>query len=666
TAITPRLAGKEFTSDLFANLPTTAGGPVGADAQPKSVAAPPTAAPAAPRSVPMSASVFVAERAAPQVVLNAINASVAMEAPRVRENLAQLEILVPTGPAREALEVLKASSLTPDARTHIKNALDFVEAAVPNYNRVTANQVRTLNFERLKPALAPEVRTDLFNAKLEIFDQLLQLDLSLAGLTTDFVDKPDETSSPAIFNFHFLVMHRAPDTLAPNDEGKHFEYSVKHADMSIAALRAVETRIKLYRDLIALCRKNLALIEADQARLRQRLKVVDDELAEARQDVAVAQALLDEETDRVNALNDHREQVLREHTGFLVFHRPRAIEARDETPVCVIEPALRIAPVPACLEEDLPLPPDFQALAEVFRHSPAGWFKYAPRWIETLDRLDPLRDLLTRASQSVTINRVAPAASSGRFNLAINHVLIARATVSANFALAVHALDPAQFTTWSWSDLRRRAEETLTLGHLIDAGPAQLAQQASKELHDLFKVGACLHRDFSQVEPFLRLLWAERYGEFDGPADFRDLSRLPRWSNVRFALRREMQIHADWLYSRVDAARPEALELIHDLIRVGLLLASHAPVDQLITGSVAEETTPTTGELIKLTVDPLRVRIGMEVLVHQDNNPLVRAVVEDIGTSQVSARVTAVPVAAKLRPEAATVRFQLRTPQFRR
>jgi hypothetical protein len=62
--------------------------------------------------------------------------------------------------------------------------------------------------------------------------------------------------------------------------------------------------------------------------------------------------------------------------------------------------------------------------------------------------------------------------------------------------------------------------------------------------------------------------------------------------------------------------------------------------------------------LLKLLVDPLRVRIGMEVVVHQGNQALVHGVVEDIGAGQVSARITNVPVAAKLDPQRATVRFQ--------
>ena len=659
---TPASGVNTFARQLFANMQPSAA----ADAS----AAPATALRAAPATrggalATSFATSLVGSRPFSTTVHNLVLSGEVLSTQTGAGQVTTLQNLVHQSNNPEAIAALKnlmdVSSATVEAQGQLKNLATFADNFVPNFDNISPNQIRAIPLDRLQPALAPEVRKDISSAKLEIFDQLLQLDISLAGLTTDFVDTLPGATAPTVFNFHQLLAQRVDPllNLTNADEAAHFSVGVKHADMSIAALRAVESRIKLYRNFITVCRDKLAKIEASQAALEQRLKVVGDELKEARQDVAVAQALLAEETARVQGINDHREQILREHASFVVFHRPRAVEARDNSPSRALEPALRIAPVPACLEANLPLPPDLHALAEAFRDAPARWFKYAPQWIEGLDRIEPLRDLMIRAAkQTATITRAAPVASSGRFASAITGVFAARSAVFASQISLVSALNPALFPSWSWGELRRRAHETLTLGHLIDAGPTKLAQQAAGELHNLFQVGACLHHSFSQVTPFLRLLWAEQFSEFDGPADFRNLSRLPRWTEVPFTFRREMQLDADWLYSRVDATQPAALDLIHDLIRVGLLLASHAPVDQLITGLIAEETTPVKGGLIKVLVDPLRIRIGMEVVVHQANVALARAVVEDIGAGQVSARITSVPVAAKLNPGLTSVRFQ--------
>ena len=58
--------------------------------------------------------------------------------------------------------------------------------------------------------------------------------------------------------------------------------------------------------------------------LRALLGVIGDELAEARQDVSVARALLAEEQQRVADVNARRDQVVAEHARFLAFRSPQA------------------------------------------------------------------------------------------------------------------------------------------------------------------------------------------------------------------------------------------------------------------------------------------------------------------------------------------------------
>ncbi len=58
---------------------------------------------------------------------------------------------------------------------------------------------------------------------------------------------------------------------------------------------------------------------------------------------------------------------------------------------------------------------------------------------------------------------------------------------------------------------------------------------------------------------------------------------------------------------------PDAVALVNDLVRVCILLASHAPVNQVIAGALHEPATIRPGGLLKLAIDPAYVRVGMPV-----------------------------------------------------
>jgi hypothetical protein len=552
--------------------------------------------------------------------------------------------------------LIEAKTLQAEDLKQLENLAAFAEAYSPNLNQVTTKQIRAIPLERLPPPDAPKARKDLFANKLDIFDRLMQLDISLAGLTTDFVDVPptptplanNESKAARILTFHELIQGRDVDSLSPedSDEAQQFSRAVKHADMSLSALRAVEARIGEYRRLIARCRDVLAEVAGHAARLQARWSVVTEELAEARQDVAVAQALLEEEKARVAAINARRAQILENHVSFAVFHRARAVDARVETPTRVLEATLREEPVPRCLSEDVAVPPDMAALWEAFRLSPAHWFRLSPRWLAEVDRLEHLREMLQRSSERlVATTGWARVVTPGRFSNGLQRVLTSRLATSERHLAAIRLMPPVAIATLNWSALLGRAKEVLTVGHLMDFGSSKLTQAASREIHGLFKVAACLHRDFCKVAPILRLVWAERYSTFDGPADFRDLARLPRWSEVPFALRREMQLHVGWLFSKMDVSQAPAVDLMNDLVRAALLLASHAPVSQPITGTLAEDSTPSPGGLMPILIDPARIRVGMKAIIEQtSSSPKVRVlgVVEDLSPTRAIVRVTVI------------------------
>jgi hypothetical protein len=196
-----------------------------------------------------------------------------------------------------------------------------------------------------------------------------------------------------------------------------------------------------------------------------------------------------------------------------------------------------------------------------------------------------------------------------------------------------------------WLELVRRAQESTILGQLIDHAPSGVAQAAVKTVDQLLKVAACMHRGFSEAPALTRLRWVERFSQFDGPADFHDLSRLPDWAKLSYTLRQRLSAEAAWLFEQVDTAETGAVSLINALIRVALLLAGHAPVDRLIRGTIATPVRPEIGGRLRLNVDLARIRVGMHVVVpHAKGN--VRGIVEDIGDGVVSAKVVAMPTNA--------------------
>ncbi len=579
--------------------------------------------------------------------------------------------------AQETISLLTSPGFQSTLQETLANA-KFTDNFVGNFNLLSQKQIRAIPLDRLQPALAPTIRQEIHDGRLEIFERLTRLNISLGDLTTDFVDTPSSPLPrpnftlgalmvPTRLRFQTLITRRfdtlkiAQTTTVESDESKHFSQGVAYADMAQAALRAVEKRIKEYRAFVAICRDALAQTQALIARLTTDLIPVEVELDESRQDVAVALDLKAEEQARLDTINAHREKVLTDHLKFLVYHRPRAIKLNIEVPALTIEPSLTSDPVLDCLRDPHSPPADLATLRDLFQASPARWFKHAPKWIEKVDRWEHLRALLERSSHA-TIPTFAkpPAATNGRYSQIIDKLYEIRHTSAQKHLAHALTINRALLPALSWQDLRQTAHQQLTLGHLISAGPAKLAKAAAQELDDIFTVATCLHEDFCKVPALIRLSWAERFGQFDNVSvDFRNISRLPGWPKIDFVLRREIQLLVDWTFKRIDETQSEAIDLINDLIRVAMLLASHAPVNQLVTGQTIEPITPIKGNLIKIKVDPAHIHVGMQVIY---KNPAgtntIRATVEDISSGHIAARVIEAPLIAFTIAANSTLHFQ--------
>lgn len=442
-----------------------------------------------------------------------------------------------------------------------------------------------------------------------------------------------------------------PDPL-DGDEPAFFSAAVAALEDAAAWLRLVEGRTHVYRSAVSRCRKALDAIALELKGAEGRLAFIGGELAEARHDVGVARALLAEELARVDRVNDRRARVLAEHVPFLAFHRPRLASGRVSVPARVLEPAAVPDVLPACLVAEVEPPVELGEMMDLLREAPVRWFASGRRLVAGLTRLEEVRAAIAharrRAGAAPPLHRARlarPTAGGPAFSG------IAKALSGLSVRLLRHrerrlALDLSRLRLKAWRDAQAEAMAVLSLGDLIDAnhGRTAVAQAASRELDNLSRVAACLYRHFDDVPGRLRLDWAERLSQFDDSLPLRDLFALPRWDRVDYVARRQMQSLADWLHGRVDSREPEAVAAVDDLIRVCLLLASHAPVNRIVSARVASTVTVRPGGRLDLVVDASRVRVGMEVAVFHAvaggaGQTVLRAVVEDLVAGQAVTRV---------------------------
>ncbi len=443
------------------------------------------------------------------------------------------------------------------------------------------------------------------------------------------------------------ILQDKHDLAPPNsDEGGFFSAGIRAIDNSIAILRLVEGRIQAYKSAIVDCKETLTALNGFRADAESRLQAIAVELAEARHDLAVGRALLAEETDRVNKTNKRREAILDEHVPFLAFRRPRNSDNLSNVPIRRIDPGPAESPIPECLAANIVIPDELRDMVDLLREAPVKWFAAAPGILFKLDRLELLTNVIAnarpRAIDMVEGLSKAITVTTGVMSQSIGKVFTARREVVSQYRMAFAQFDAAALNGQSWRQCYETAVNLLSIGDLLQAdnGRSDVSRRASKEIDDMVKIAACLYVRFSETTPAIRLEWAERLGQYDNPVNLRNLSSLPRWAEIDIRERREMQALADWLYQRMNPETPEAIHMIHDLVRVCILLASHAPVKRIIAGHMAEETASVSvGSRVTLEADVSQLTIDMPVAVFKGEKLAARAVVEDLTAAHASARV---------------------------
>ncbi|NTX67268.1 hypothetical protein HUA74_42125 [Myxococcus sp. CA051A] len=446
-------------------------------------------------------------------------------------------------------------------------------------------------------------------------------------------------------------------------ESAYFSTALQHLENTLGLLRALERRLRPRVNAMAGYKGPLTRLEETWTGLDRRLKVVDGEVAEARQDTTVARALLAEETIRVAAVNTRRSQVLARHVPFFVYLRPRQFDLTWGELSRLLDPGFAPDILPEVLASTAAAPPELLSYVELVRDSRLKWFSLAPGLLGSLDRMEVIHRTFVRA-QARALQRLPvryPLVSSraaSPFVQGLSRLLSSREDLVARQRLTFSRFQPAILETRTWLELQQSAREELSLGDLIDSahGRPDVARDAATLLEHITKVATGLYQRFSAVLPAIRLEWAEQMSQYDAPVELRDLSRLPRWEEVDVRARREMQLLTGWLFARIVSTETEAVSLVNDLVRVCMLVASHAPVNELLSGHVTKPTEARVGGFIELAVDPERVRVGMQVQI-RSGTQTVQAVVEDIASSVVRARVLSTSTPTVTLPERASARF---------
>ena len=534
-------------------------------------------------------------------------------------------------------DTLKSSRLFKSSFTNI----DVIEQS-PIIGR---SPVSVIVGERLKQPAAVETRDFSLAGRQNVVENLAQLgifkDLPVPGVKLNFGQVKPGT----------LPLEPSDEKPLPNnaDEVEYFSRAVHALDLTVAALRLGEGRVQAYRSAIALCRKTMNELLALQGQINQRLRVVETELAEARQDVSVAKALLAEETARVGRVNERRQRILSEHVTFLAYQRPRSVNLLLSLPWRSLDPGFVADPLPPCLNDSQPIPRELRAMTDLLREAPLGWFSSLPQNLDRIDRVDSMVRLFDSARQRInpavgsTVDIATITTGNTQISQTIRGIYGQSLQVVQQHRRLIERLDLNAIAAQSWRQSRQEAEKILTLGDLLDGNHRrpELSNQAATMLEQLSRVATCLNARFAAVKPVLRLDWAERLSQFDEPVNLRALSNLPRWGEIEVQDRRELQSLVDWLFQQFSSMQTEAITFGSDLVRLSLLLACHAPVNQIISGRVLKPTTVQPDGRLQISMDPLQVRIGMPVLVYSNLNTVVaRGIVEDLNGGLATAKIT--------------------------
>ena len=522
--------------------------------------------------------------------------------------------------------------------------------------------LRTLTVaERLRPSPAQDGLFYSVGNRIAMLQLLADLEITIDDLPL-LVEGPAVTPAPIMADLrpsadssrraqvYGLVQQPqiAAQANTNPDEGVVFATGVRVLEQHTQLLRAVEGRIQLYRDFLALCTMALAAIQSNFQSAQTLLTRLQNDLTQARQNVAFVLALLADEQARVANVNATRVNVLRTYVQFVAYTRPRTLVTQADAPSRQLLPANISSPVPACLQQSVAIPPELREMAALLREAPVSWFPPLQSQIDRLERPSLLQDLavsmLTRATLQLQLPlRTSSAASAaGVYAPAISIIYSANQQRIRTIQTQRTTFQPLQLASQSWTAQVGVLKNVVAVADLLssDVVHAEVADTTSRSLQQISSVATCLYARVGQALPVDRLTWAEFLRRSSASLRLSSLAVLPGWNSQSYIDRQQMQLLVDWLFQQIDTTNETAAALMSDVVAVAILLASHAPVDAIIAGAVTLRTKPVVGGPIKLTLPSERVAHGMYVHLYSAGVLAARAVVSDLDNTGVTATIT--------------------------
>jgi hypothetical protein len=311
-------------------------------------------------------------------------------------------------------------------------------------------------------------------------------------------------------------------------------------------------------------------------------------------------------------------------------------------------PANVASPVPAALQSTALVPPELRELAALLREAPPAWLPATEGLLAQLERPQYFVSIATTMRvRAYTRLQLPPAASSatthpGPFGVPLANVFATQQNAMNSLVQQRATYDHTQIASLGWADQKNQIFNVAAINDLIasDAVHLEIANEIASIIQNVSKVATDLYIRVSAVLPIERLAWAEYLRDLGQQVSLRSLSVLPGWNTVDYIERQQMQLLVDWLFTQIDTRIADAVGYMSDMVRTAVLLASHAPVTDIIAGEVAARSRPVVGGLIPVTSLSPRVAHGMPVLFYQGGALAARAVVDDLDAQQAYAKVT--------------------------
>lgn len=628
--------------------------------------APPGASPAPAANATPPAGAGIGNLAAR---FNIANTGTAVVTPA---NLASANLVA--APVRAALPGLPGS-----ARGVVSTALQGTVAALPQGTFVAPTSapptpidviaqapvvggqlnLRTLTIaDRLTPPASQDAVFYSVTNRVNILNLLAELEITVDDLKILVDSPPANIPTPTIFHLRagstaiagVIQQVKNPTVTNDSDESNLFSVGIHVLEQHTQLLRDVEARVQQYRDFLTLCQTALTAIQGYQQQAQTLLKQLENDLVGARQNLAFVNALLNDEIQRVNSVNQQRTSVLQTYVTFVVYARGRTLTASDNVPSRQLVPGNIASPVPACLQQSVAIPPELREIVSLLREAPVAWLPAVAALLNRLERPSLLQAVAvsTQARAATQLMLPLPASSAdsetGIYAPVISNLYIANQQVFRSFQTQRATFNPVQMFNQSWSAQVQILQNVSAVADLISSGAvhAEVVNATSRLIQQISSVATCLYVRAGQVLPVERLAWAEYLRGPGLSVSLQTLAALPNWNLQDYVSRQQMQLLVDWLFQQIDATNADAAAFLSDVVRVAILLASHAPVDDVIAGAVTLRTKPVVGGVVHLTLPSTRIAAGMYVQLYTAGELAAQAVVQDLDSSGVRATFTTV------------------------